>query len=74
MEVCDMLVLQGCMEVKQFSVCLQMFQLLIDVMFECMEVMGKVVWISEMSEGCFFGSCKSCFEGKVVCWQEWWVL
>jgi hypothetical protein len=32
--------------------------------------MGKVVRISETSEGCLSGSCKSCPEGKAACQQE----
>jgi hypothetical protein len=35
-------------------------------MLERMEAMGKVVRISETSEGCLSGSCKSCPEGKAV--------
>ena len=41
---------------------------------ERMEAMGKVVRISETSEGCLSGSCKSCPEGKAACQQEWWAL
>ena len=65
MEVRDMLALQGRMEAKQP---------LIDAMLERMEAMGKVVRISETSEGCLSGSCKSCPEGKAACRQEWWAL
>ncbi|MFU8944169.1 FeoC-like transcriptional regulator, partial [Klebsiella pneumoniae] len=49
-------------------------QPLIDAMLERMEAMGKVVRISETSEGCLSGSCKSCPEGKAACRQEWWAL
>lgn len=64
MEVRDMLALQGRMEAKQLSARLQTPQPLIDAMLERMEAMGKVVRISETSEGCLSGSCKSCPEGK----------
>ncbi|HBY4392829.1 TPA: [Fe-S]-dependent transcriptional repressor FeoC [Klebsiella pneumoniae] len=74
MEVRDMLVLQGRMEAKQLSARLQTPQPLIDAMLERMEAMGKVVRISETSEGCLSGSCKSCPEGKAACRQEWWAL
>jgi ferrous iron transport protein C len=74
MEVRDMLALQGRMEAKQLSARLQTPQPLIDAMLERMEAMGKVVRISETSEGCLSGSCKSCPEGKAACRQEWWVL
>lgn len=74
MEVRDMLALQGRMEAKQLSARLQTPQPLIDAMLERMEAMGKVVRISETSEGCLSGSCKSCPEGKAACWQEWWAL
>ena len=74
MEVRDMLALQGRMEAKQLSARLQTPQPLIDAMLERMEAMGKVVRISETSEGCLSGSCKSCPEGKVACQQEWWGL
>ena len=67
MEVRDMLALQGRMEAKQLSARLQTPQPLIDAM-------GKVVRISETSEGCLSGSCKSCPEGKAACRQEWWAL
>lgn len=73
-EVRDMLALQGRMEVKQLSARLQTPQPMIDAMLERMEAMGKVVRISETSEGCLSGSCKSCPEGKVACQQEWWTL
>ena len=63
MEVRDMLALQGRMEAKQLSARLQTPQPLIDAMLERMEAMGKVVRISETSEGCLSGSCKSCPEG-----------
>ena len=72
MEVRDMLALQGRMEAKQLSARLQTPQPLIDAMLERMEAMGKVVRISETSEGCLSGSCKSCPEGKAACRQEWW--
>ncbi|STU37618.1 iron transporter [Klebsiella pneumoniae] len=62
MEVRDMLALQGRMEAKQLSARLQTPQPLIDAMLERMEAMGKVVRISETSEGCLSGSCKSCPE------------
>ncbi len=52
MEVRDMLALQGRMEAKQLSARLQTPQPLIDAMLERMEAMGKVVRISETSEGC----------------------
>ena len=71
MEVRDMLALQGRMEAKQLSARLQTPQPLIDAMLERMEAMGKVVRISETSEGCLSGSCKSCPEGKAACRQEW---
>lgn len=58
MEVRDMLALQGRMEAKQLSARLQTPQPLIDAMLERMEAMGKVVRISETSEGCLSGSCK----------------
>ncbi|HHI2974895.1 [Fe-S]-dependent transcriptional repressor FeoC [Klebsiella pneumoniae] len=74
MEVRDMLALQGRMEAKQLSARLQTPQPLIDAMLERMEAMGKVVRISETSEGCLSGSCKSCPEGKTACRQEWWAL
>jgi len=74
MEVRDMLALQGRMEAKQLSARLQTPQPLIDAMLERMEAMGKVVRISETSEGCLSGSCKSCPEGKAACRQEWWAL
>ena len=74
MEVRDMLALQGRMEAKQLSALLRTPQLLIDAMLERMEAMGKVVRISETSEGCLSGSCKSCPEGKAACQQEWWAL
>ncbi|MGR8839758.1 [Fe-S]-dependent transcriptional repressor FeoC [Klebsiella pneumoniae subsp. pneumoniae] len=74
MEVRDMLALQGRMEAKQLSARLQTPQPLIDAMLERMEGMGKVVRISETSEGCLSGSCKSCPEGKAACRQEWWAL
>lgn len=74
MEVRDMLALQGHMEAKQLSARLQTPQPLIDAMLERMEAMGKVVRISETSEGCLSGSCKSCPEGKAACRQEWWAL
>ena len=74
MEVRDMLALQGRMEAKQLSARLRTPQPLIDAMLERMEAMGKVVRISEMSEGCLSGSCKSCLEGKAACQQEWWAL
>ncbi|CDN02644.1 Ferrous iron transport protein C [Klebsiella quasipneumoniae] len=74
MEVRDMLALQGRMEAKQLSARLQTPQPLIDAMLERMEAMGKVVRISETSEGCLSGSCKSCPEGKAACQQEWWAL
>ncbi|HBR2866434.1 TPA: [Fe-S]-dependent transcriptional repressor FeoC [Klebsiella pneumoniae] len=74
MEVRDMLALQGRMEAKQLSARLQTPQPLIDAMLERMEDMGKVVRISETSEGCLSGSCKSCPEGKAACRQEWWAL
>ncbi len=67
MEVRDMLALQGRMEAKQLSARLQTPQPLIDAMLERMEAMGKVVRISETSEGCLSGSCKSCPEGKAAC-------
>ena len=73
MEVRDMLALQGRMEAKQLSARLQTPQPLIDAMLERMEAMGKVVRISETSEGCLSGSCKSCPEGK-DCLREWWAL
>ena len=73
MEVRDMLALQGRMEAKQLSARLQTPQPLIDAMLERMEAMGKVVRISETSEGCLSGSCKSCPEGK-ACLREWWSL
>ena len=74
MEVRDMLALQGRVEAKQLSARLQTPQPLIDAMLERMEAMGKVVRISETSEGCLSGSCKSCPEGKAACQQEWWAL
>ncbi|HCI0081287.1 TPA: [Fe-S]-dependent transcriptional repressor FeoC [Klebsiella pneumoniae] len=74
MEVRDMLALQGRMEAKQLSARLQTPQPLIDAMLERMEAMGKVVRISETSEGSLSGSCKSCPEGKAACRQEWWAL
>ncbi|HBW6148504.1 TPA: [Fe-S]-dependent transcriptional repressor FeoC [Klebsiella pneumoniae] len=74
MEVRDMLALQGRMEAKQLSARLQTPQPLIDAMLERMEAMGKVVRISETSEGCLSGSCKSCPEGKAACRHEWWAL
>ncbi|WP_275256992.1 [Fe-S]-dependent transcriptional repressor FeoC [Klebsiella quasipneumoniae] len=74
MEVRDMLALQGRMEAKQLSARLQTPQPLIDAMLERMEAMGKVVRISETSEGCLSGSCKSCPEGRAACQQEWWAL
>ncbi|MBV6672301.1 [Fe-S]-dependent transcriptional repressor FeoC [Klebsiella pneumoniae] len=74
MEVRDMLALQGRMEAKQLSARLQTPQPLIDAMLERMEAMGKVVRISETSEGCLSGSCKSCPEGKAACRQESWAL
>ena len=74
MEVRDMLALQGRMEAKQLSARLQTPQPLIDAMLERMEAMGKVVRISETSEGCLSGSCKGCPEGKAACRQEWWAL
>ena len=74
MEVRDMLALQGRMEAKQLSARLQTPQPMIDAMLERMEAMGKVVRISETSEGCLSGSCKSCPEGKAACQQEWWAL
>lgn len=74
MEVRDMLALQGRMEAKQLSARLQTPQPLIDAMLERMEAMGKVVRISETSEGCLSGSCKSCPEWKAACRQEWWAL
>ena len=74
MEVRNMLALQGRMEAKQLSARLQTPQPLIDAMLERMEAMGKVVRISETSEGCLSGSCKSCPEGKAACQQEWWAL
>ncbi|WP_109231776.1 [Fe-S]-dependent transcriptional repressor FeoC [Klebsiella pneumoniae] len=74
MEVRDMLALQGRMEAKQLSARLQTPQPLIDAMLERMEAMGKVVRISETSEGCLSGSCKSCPEGKAACRQEWGAL
>lgn len=74
MEVRDMLALQGRMEAKQLSALLRTPQPLIDAMLERMEAMGKVVRISETSEGCLSGSCKSCPEGKAACQQEWWAL
>ncbi|HIA9520339.1 TPA: [Fe-S]-dependent transcriptional repressor FeoC [Klebsiella pneumoniae] len=74
MEVRDMLALQGRMEAKQLSARLQTPQPLIDAMLERMEAMGKVVRISETSEGCLSGSCNSCPEGKAACRQEWWAL
>ncbi|HDV0505512.1 TPA: [Fe-S]-dependent transcriptional repressor FeoC [Klebsiella pneumoniae] len=74
MEVRDMLALQGRMEAKQLSARLQTPQPLIDAMLERMEAMGKVVRISETSEGCLSGSCKSCPEGKAACRQGWWAL
>ncbi|EMW3192095.1 ferrous iron transporter C [Klebsiella quasipneumoniae subsp. quasipneumoniae] len=74
MEVRDMLALQGRMEAKQLSARLRAPQPLIDAMLERMEAMGKVVRISETSEGCLSGSCKSCPEGKAACQQEWWAL
>ncbi|HDE1118121.1 TPA: [Fe-S]-dependent transcriptional repressor FeoC [Klebsiella pneumoniae] len=74
MEVRDMLALQGRMEAKQLSARLQTPQPLIDAMLERMEAMGKVVRISETSEGCLSGSCKSCPEGKAACRQVWWAL
>ncbi|HBR2877588.1 TPA: [Fe-S]-dependent transcriptional repressor FeoC [Klebsiella pneumoniae] len=74
MEVRDMLALQGRMEAKQLSARLQTPQPLIDAMLERMEAMGKVVRISETSEGCLSGSCISCPEGKAACRQEWWAL
>ena len=67
MEVRDMLALQGRMEAKQLSARLRTPQPLIDAMLERMEAMGKVVRISETSEGCLSGSCKSCPEGKAAC-------
>ena len=74
MEVRDMLAQQGRMEAKQLSARLRTPQPLIDAMLERMEAMGKVVRISETSEGCLSGSCKSCPEGKAACQQEWWAL
>lgn len=74
MEVRDMLALQGRMEAKQLSARLRTPLPLIDAMLERMEAMGKVVRISETSEGCLSGSCKSCPEGKAACQQEWWAL
>nr|WP_217431966.1 [Fe-S]-dependent transcriptional repressor FeoC [Klebsiella variicola] len=74
MEVRDMLALQCRMEAKQLSARLRTPQPLIDAMLERMEAMGKVVRISETSEGCLSGSCKSCPEGKAACQQEWWAL
>ena len=74
MEVRDMLALQGRMEAKQLSARLQTPQPLIDAMLERLEAMGKVVRISETSEGCLSGSCKRCPEGKAACRQEWWAL
>ncbi|HBX9937387.1 [Fe-S]-dependent transcriptional repressor FeoC [Klebsiella variicola] len=74
MEVRDMLALQGRMEAKQLSARLRTPQPLIDAMLERMEAMGKVARISETSEGCLSGSCKSCPEGKAACQQEWWAL
>ncbi len=62
------------MEAKQLSARLRTPQPLIDAMLERMEAMGKVVRISETSEGCLSGSCKSCPEGKAACQQEWWAL
>ena len=59
MEVRDMLALQGRMEAKQLSARLQTPQPLIDAMLERMEAMGKVFRISDSSEGCLSGSCKS---------------
>ena len=73
MEVRDMLALQGRMEAKQLSARLQTPQPLIDAMLERMEAMGKVVRISETSEGCLSGSCTNCPEGK-ACLREWWSL
>ena len=73
-DVRDMLALQGRMEAKQLSARLQTPQPLIDAMLERMEAMGKVVRISETSEGCLSGSCKSCPVGKAACRQEWWAL
>lgn len=64
MEVRDMLALQGRMEAKQLSARLQTPQPLIDAMLERMEAMGKVVRISETSEGCLSGSCKVALKGK----------
>ena len=74
MEVRDMLALQGRMEAKRLSARLRTPQPLIDAMLERMEAMGKVVRISETSEGCLSGSCNSCPEGKAACQQEWWAL
>ena len=74
MEVRDMLALQGRMEAKQLSARLRTPQPLIDAMLERMEAMGKVVRISETSEGCLSGSCKRCPAGKAACQQEWWAL
>ena len=74
MEVRDMLALQGRMEAKQLSARLQTPQPLIDAMLERMEARGKVVRISETSEGCLSGSCKSFPVGKAACRQEWWAL
>ncbi len=64
MEVRDMLALQGRMEAKQLSARLRTPQPLIDAMLERMEAMGKVVRISETSEGCLSGSCKAVLKGK----------
>ena len=74
MEVRDMLALQGRMEAKQLSARLRTPQPLIDAMLERMEAMGKVVRISETSEGCLSGSCKSCPEGKAACHHSFAVM
>ncbi len=64
MEVRDMLALQGRMEAKQLSARLQTPQPLIDAMLERMEAMGKVVRISETSEGCPPAAVKVALKGK----------
>ncbi|MDF7679433.1 [Fe-S]-dependent transcriptional repressor FeoC [Enterobacteriaceae bacterium ESL0689] len=72
-EVCNMLALQGRMQSKQLSASLHTPQPLIDAMLSRLEAMGKVVRLTEDTEGCLSGSCKSCPEGK-ACLREWWAL
>lgn len=72
-EVRDMLALQGRMQASQMSALLRTPQPLIDAMLGRLEAMGKARKITEDTDSCLSGGCKSCSEGK-PCLREWWSL